>query len=418
MPYFQRNLKTLLEATIAERPLVYLNGPRQVGKSTLIQNSALPKTENYITFDEPLTKITVKEDPGKFVKALQGDKITIIDEIQKVPEIFDYLKISIDENRLKGNNKSLYLISGSANLLALPKLSKALVGRVSVLTLLPFSSSEYKQTGRNFIEKLFNESLQYKKYGDYDLTDIMINATYPEIAVDKSINRQKWFDDYLNTLLQRDFYEVSNIRDSEKIVGLLGAMAMRAGSLINDSNIYSELGLDNRTYEKYKNAVINTFLVFEMQAWAKSNNLNKRFTKARKLFFHDINFLLYILRRELREIYDKKEPFMGHIFENFVAAEIMKNASSLVGTYVSHFRTADKKEIDFVIEKPNGDTIGIEVKLEANFSAQDFNNLKILKSLAGDKFKKGILFYTGNELLPFGKDLYAVPICYLWENSL
>ena len=416
MLYFQRNLTSLLEKIVSERPLVYLNGPRQCGKSTLTKYFNADKKINYITLDSPIKLASVKENPEAFLKGLPADKINVIDEIQTIPELSDYLKISIDESRLNGINNNLYLITGSANLLALPKLSKALVGRMSVLTLLPFSSSEYKQTNINFIEKLFNDDLEQKEYADCDLIDIISNSTYPEISVDKNITREKWFDDYINLILQRDVKDVAQIRNPEKIIGLLSVLAMRARSLVNDSAISSEIGLDAKTYDKYKSAVINTFLVFELPAWAKPNNLNKRFTKSKKLYFNDINLLMYILRRDLKEIYNNNEHIMGHLFENFAANEIMKNISSVTWAKVSHFRTVDKKEVDFVVEKTNGDTVGIEVKLEKSVYAADFNNLKILASFLGDKFKKGIVLYTGKELLPFGNNLWAVPLNYLWEK--
>jgi len=416
MLYFQRNLTYLLQKIVSERPLVYLNGPRQCGKSTLTEYFHTDKKINYVTLDSPIKLAAAKENPEGFLKSLPIDKINVIDEIQKIPELSNYLKISIDENRLKGINNNLYLITGSANLLALPKLSKPLAGRMSVLTLLPFSSSEYKQTNVNFIEKLFDDVLEQKKYSEYDLIDTISNSTYPEIAVDKNITREKWFDDYLNIILQRDVKDVAQIRNPEKIMGLLSVLAMRSGSLINDNAISSEIGLDAKTYNKYKSAVINTFIVFELSAWAKPNNLNKRFTKSKKLYFNDINLLMYILRRDLKEIYNNNEPVMGHLFENFAATEILKNVSSIIGARVSHFRTVDKKEVDFVVEKTNGDTLGIEVKLEKSVHASDFNNLKILASVTGGKFKKGVVLYTGRELISFANNLWAVPLNYLWEK--
>lgn len=414
--YIYREISNYMAEIAASRPLIYLNGPRQVGKSTLTHNTKLCKNINYITFDSPLILAAAKSDVAGFIKSLPEDKLNVIDEVQMVPEIFSYLKMSIDEKRLKGENSCLYLLTGSANLLALPTLSDALVGRMSVLTLLPFSSAEYKENGVNFIEKLFNEDLKYKKFTNENLTEIIKNATYPEIVVNKNIKRTQWFDDYLTTILQRDVKAVADIRNPEKIIMLLSVLSLRAGSLVNNSEVLMEIGLDNKTYEKYKASILNTFLIFEIKPWAKPSRINKRFTKSPKLYFTDTNFLAYIMRRDIDDVYNSDKTSFGRLFENFIATEIMKNLTSLRNIEVSHFRTQDKKEVDFVLENYNGEIVGIEVKLAGSVDNGDTKGLKVLKAEVGNKFKKGIIIYTGNEIVPLSEDIWAVPVNYLWSE--
>jgi predicted AAA+ superfamily ATPase len=418
MEFFKRNLETYLEKTLNTRPLVYLNGPRQCGKSTLTENLGL-KNSNFLTFDSPVNMAAAKADPQNFISSLPQDKLNIIDEVQMAPEIFPFLKMDIDQrrrSRSKGNSTRLYLLTGSANLMALPRLSEALVGRMSVLTLLPFSSSEYYRTNTNFINRLFHEKYEQKSYKQYNILDVIVNSTFPEPALNSDIDRAKWFDDYLNTLLQRDIRTVADIRNPSNMITLLSALAPRAGGLLNNNQIAAETGLDNKTYERYKTAAVNTFILFEIKAWAKPTQINKRFVKSPKLFFTDTNLLTYLLRRDISDIYNNDRSAMGHIFENFIAAEIMKNASSFTDLEISHFRTSDKKEVDFVLEKGN-ETIGIEVKLSSTPSVHDFNGLRVLKEAAGKRFKKGILFYTGTEMVSFGMDFWAIPVSCLWENS-
>jgi predicted AAA+ superfamily ATPase len=194
---------------------------------------------------------------------------------------------------------------------------------------------------------------------------------------------------------------------------LLSILSMRAGGLINNAAVASEIGLDNKTYEKYKAAIINTFIIFELPPWATSSKINKRFTKSAKLFFNDTNLLVYLMRRDIREIYKNKESIMGHLFENFIASEIMKNTCYLPNVTVSHFRTTDNKEVDFVIERAQGDTIGIEVKLDSVVNENDFKGLKVLRKVVGEKFKKGIVLYTGTEIVTMGENFWAVPVCFL-----
>ena len=413
--YFRRDLETSLEKTLKTRPLVYLNGPRQCGKSTLVKNFNPNRKINYLSLDSPVNMAAVKTDPAKFIKSLPADRLNVIDEIQAVPEIFPYLKMEIDEYRAKGKGTEIFLLTGSANLMALPNLCEALVGRMSVLTLLPFSSSEYKRSGVNFISKLFQEKLEYRSFRDYDLLDTIRNASFPEPVLNPAIDQIKWFGDYLNTLLQRDIRTVADIRSPSKIIMLLSVLALRAGGLLNNSIIAQEIGLDIKTYERYKAAALNTFILYEIPAWAKPNRLNKRFTKSPKLFFTDTNLLVYLLRRKLEDIYNNDRITMGRLFENFIATEILKNAASLPDLEISHFRTSDQKEVDFVLEKGN-EVAGLEVKLNSVPSANDFSGLKLLKEAAGDRFKLGIVIYPGNELVSFGENLWAVPVCYLWEK--
>jgi predicted AAA+ superfamily ATPase len=413
MHYINRHLDSLLERTIKTRPLIYLNGPRQVGKSTSAQHLSASKQINYVSFDSPLASASAQSDPVAFIKSLPKDRLNIIDEAQMVPEIFSQLKATIDESRQNMDNSCLYLLTGSANILALPRLAAALVGRMSILTLLPFCAAEYFRTGKNFIESLWNDELTYKKYENTDLVDIISNATYPELALNHQIDRKQWFDDYLTTLLQRDVRTLADIRNPKNIVQLLVSLSGRTGSLLNNASVMKETGLDAKTYVKYKELLHGTFLTFEVEPWAKPNRLGKRFVKQNKIYFNDTNLLCYVMRRSLSEIYRHEPQAMGHVFENFVATEIMKNAKPLVDLYVSHFNISGGKEVDFVIENGHGEAIGLEVKLDSSLSGKDFNNLRILKETLAGHLKKGVIIYTGAELALFKDDMWAVPVNYL-----
>ena len=314
MEYKKRTLTKTLEKTIGERPLVYLNGPRQVGKSTLAGKISSGKKHHYITFDAPLLLAAAKNDPANFVNTLPEDCLNIIDEVQMAPEIIPYLKIRIDERRKAGEKSALYLLTGSANLMALPELAGALVGRMSILTLYPFSASEVAQGKKNIIASFFEAEFRQKTGGDtFNLPDIIKRATYPELAVESGIDKVRWLDDYLTTILQRDVRTLADIRNPEKIAMLLSVLSMRAGGLLNNAAVSSEIGLDAKTYEKYKSVAINTFLIFEVKPWSTPHKLNKRFTKAVKLYFTDCNLLTYIMKRDLHDIRENDKMTFGRI---------------------------------------------------------------------------------------------------------
>ncbi len=414
--FLYRKLSNTLKKLIEQRPLVYLNGARQVGKSTLVQNLNLSKEINYITLDSPFVLEAVKNDATNFLQNLPKDKINIIDEVQIAKELFPILKIEIDNARLKKQNvNQLYVLTGSANLMALPTLASYLAGRMAILTLYPLSASEYKKTNVNFIEKLYSQNLEYCKLTNKDnLLNIIKNSTYPEIALNQKIDRIKWLDDYLSTILQRDIRNMADIKNPEKIITLLSFLATRVGGLLNNSSIMKEIGLDNKTYDKYKALAMNTFLTFEVKAWTPVTKINKKFTKSSKLYFTDINMLCYILRDSLESVYENNKEIFGSIFENFIATEIIKNID--INMDLSYFKTTDNKEVDFVLENNRGEILAIEVKTAKTVTDKDTNALQELQKITKSKFKKGIVFYTGNEIVPMKKDIWAVPVNYIWQE--
>jgi len=419
MAYIKRVLEDAFKKTVKTRPLLYLNGPRQCGKSTLAQNIFAEKKLNYITFDNPVHLTFAQNDPTGFLQQLPDNKLNVIDEVQLAPELFRHLKMAVDEKRLADKNRALYVLTGSANIFALPKLADALVGRMSVLTLYPFSASEIKETNVNVIQKLWNDDLSSRKYPRANIVNIISNATFPEIALDKKKNRYQWFNDYITTLLQRDVRTLADIKNPDRIFQLLVSLSQRAGGMLNNANVMKETGLDAKTYEKYKALCENTFLVFELPSWTKPNRLNKKFVKQKKLYFTDTSLLCHIMQRDMEDVYKNDKITMGHIFENFIATEIMKAVQSLDSFSVSHFNPVQNqgKEVDFIVESPNGKAVGIEVKLDSTINEKDWANMNTLQETLGDRFLKGIIIYTGNDLVQVSRKIWGVPVQYLWMQE-
>ena len=419
MVYVQRLLENLLAETIDTRSLVYLNGMRQCGKSTLVQNLSVKKELNYITFDNPASLFFARNDPAGFVEQLSQDKLNVIDEVQLAPELFRQFKMAVDRKRLAGKDRALYVLTGSANIFALPKLADALVGRMSILTLYPFSASEIKGTGINLMDKLWNTDLNPVKYSHAKVVDTISAATFPEIALNRKKDRYLWFNDYITTILQRDVRALADIKNPDNVYQLLVSFAQRAGGLLNNANVIKETGLDAKTYEKYKAVCSSTFLIYELPSWSKPNKLDKRFVKQKKLYFTDTTLLCHLMQRDMEEIFRNDMTTMGHIFENFIAGEIMKAAKSLGPFNVSHFNPVQNqgREVDFVVESPKGEAIGIEVKLSGTIDERDCENMVVLSNTIGKRFKKGIIIYTGTDLMQIARNIWAVPVNYLWEKN-
>ena len=410
----ERFLQEQVLEALKTRPLVYLNGGRQVGKSTLCDKLSWPTKVQRISFDTPRMLREALNAPEDFMEKLSPKMLNIIDEVQFAPQIFPYLKIRIDESRLAGKNRGLFLLTGSANLMALPQLSNALVGRMAIRTLYPFSAAEYVGSmSVDFFADSFMDGFCRAGSRKRDIVTIMRHSTYPEIALQKDINRQAWFDEYLATILQRDVKAMSDIKNPSLMTEFLAFMVLRTGSQINMSSVAQEMGIDVKTAEKLLILGLNSFLLILMRPWFQPNRLNKRFVKSPKVYFIDTNFLANFLKMDLAIAYEQDQAFWGHLLENFVATELIKLAS-LYRWELLYFRTLKGQEVDFVIEKGN-DLIGIEVKNSTTASSRFIKGLQELRAISGKRFKRGIVLYLGKDIESLGDDCWAIPLSIFWQ---
>lgn len=413
MEHINRHIRKKLLQILGASPVVFLNGPRQSGKSTLVQ--AMAKEEypaEYVSFDNPMQMATAVNTPESFLKEPKGS--LIIDEVQLVPEIFRPLKIVVDQLRQEYGSKTngRFLITGSANILALPKLSDPLVGRMNVLTLYPLSCAEALGGTGDFIGRLFNKEFKADS-GELKLTEVISISTFPEISGAGVHKQTSWFDGYLTTILQRDVRTLAEISKISTLPNLLRIIANRVGGLVNEADIARDAGLNHVTSRSYKTLFKMLFITFELTPWYR--NIGKRLVKAPKGYLIDTLLLCYLLGYELDDLAKNRPELFGHVFENFVATELLKLMSFQNKRMdLFHFRTSDNKEVDFVIEKTNGQLAAIEVKHRDYLSNSDFKGLRELQQLTGDDFISGIILYRGQDVVPFGQNLWAVPINNLW----
>tara|TARA_R110000868_G_scaffold10639_4_gene51668 strand:+ start:76113 stop:77354 length:1242 start_codon:yes stop_codon:yes gene_type:complete len=410
--HFQRQLMPKVKKSLQDHPAVYINGPRQAGKSTMVQDIAAETGADYLTFDDPNILAAATSDPDSFLRSFS--KQTILDEVQMLPELFRPLKQVIDELRQEGNANGRFTLTGSANVLALPELSDALVGRMGIQTLYPLSVNEVINKPSTFLSGMFDGELAYEELDEeFDLIEVMQQATFPELARDTDIDRSEWFDSYITTILQRD---VRNIMDVEKLAELpkiLKLLAARSGGLLNDADLARDAGFNHMTYRRYRSLLQQVYLTNLIPAW--SRNLSKRLVKAPKVFMLDTMLLCHLLGVDIGSLQQHNPGLFGNVLENFIASELQKQlAISRLGD-LYHFRTVDNKEIDFIIEHRNGDLLAIEVKSRKQVSEKDFASIKYLQSEVDEKLAKGIVLYAGNKVLSFGKNLYAVPMSQLFK---
>jgi uncharacterized protein len=411
MIYIQRHLQTAIREALNRFPVVFLNGPRQAGKSTLVKHlvdTGLPAT--YLTFDDSTVFTAASNDPEGFLRSLTGP--VVIDEVQLVPGIFRVLKLLVDEQRTNGR----FLLTGSANVLALPGLSDALVGRMAVLTLYPFSAAETLGKGSPAVSGLFDQDLAPGPLAGEGLESAVAGATYPEIASKPQTAVDAWFNGYMTTLLQRDVRQLAEIEKVAALPNILNVLAARAAGLLNDADSARDAKLNAMTYRRYRSLLQQLFLIALVPPWFR--NVGKRFVKAPKLYFTDTALLCHRLGVDFGGLSRRNPSLFGRLVENFVATELLKQVSLLPDGMLHHFRTQNGKEVDFVVERRSGALIGIEVKASASVSADDFAGLRVLKEAAGKDFRRGIVLYLGSNTVAFGGDLYALPLSSLWSLNM
>ena len=406
---YRRNiLQNILDA-LSDTPVVFLRGARQTGKSTLVQEIANgPYPARYVTLDNAGVLSAASADPTAFIAGME--KPVVIDEAQRVRDLFLAIKEDVDRNRVPGR----YLLTGSADVLTLPRVADSLAGRMEVLTLWPLSIGEIKGGGENLVDSFFERELPHRFHSDpgFDLAASIVAGGFPEPAGRAGYRRRRaWFESYITTILDRDIRDLAQIQDLAVVPRLLKLLAGRTAALHNQSEVSRTSGIPNTTLSRYMTLLEMTFLVQSLPAW--SSNLGKRLVKAPKLFMVDTGLACHLVGIDEAGFRDGGE-IAGRIFENFVVLELLKHASwadEPVGLY--HFRSQAGQEVDVVLEGRGGKVVGVEIKLSASPSPRDFSGLRVLREHLGDKFIRGVLIYTGKEVVPFGEDLHAVPVSVL-----
>ena len=410
----ERLITNRVKTSLAAFPAVYVNGPRQAGKSTL--SKAIAQTvsgSHYISLDNVTARAAAETNPQAFIA--QQNSLLVIDEVQLAPELFRALKISIDQQREanQGQLYGRYLLTGSANIMALPKLSDALVGRMGLATLWPFSLGEVSGSkAHDFVSSLYHDTFSGNMHASFaDFQRLSLKATYPEIALNQEIDRSIWFEGYLTTLLQRDVRELMQIEKIAQLPNLLLGVASRIASLFNRAEVARLLGMNDMTFARYFQLVENIFLIKTVPAWHA--NLGKRLVRSPKVYFADTQLLCHLLKQSFVELMQSDPNLYGKVLENLVASELMKQLSFNNIGKLYHFRTQDKKEVDFIIEFDDGKVAAIEVKAKEKVVSQDFSVIKMLQEKLGDKFCYGVVLYQGDDFVPFGERLAAVPVAVL-----
>lgn len=398
----QRNIHEYALDALADSPVVLINGARQTGKSTLAQ--MLRPEGRYLTLDDPAVLAAVQADPFGFIANQEGP--LCLDEVQRAPEIFLAIKAQVDKKRSPGR----FLLTGSANVLLLPRMADSLAGRMEIVSLWPLSQSEINQHPIDFIEQLFEggfaDNYAFEREG---FIQCLLKGGFPEVQTRASERRRAaWFDSYLATILQRDVRDLANIEGLTELPKLLQLLASGSATLFNLAELSRSSGIAQTTLKRYLSLLETLFLIRQLPAW--SSNLGKRLQKAPKLFLADFGMAAHLQGWSLAAL-RKEQGLPGDLVESFVHAELTKHLTwSSQSAKLMHYRTTTGMEVDFVLENRRGELIGLEVKAAATISNSDFKGLRHLRETAPEEFRRGYLLYAGTQTIAFDDQLVALPL--------
>ncbi|RPI69025.1 MAG: ATP-binding protein [Ignavibacteriae bacterium] len=394
-----------------DTPAVLIHGPRQCGKTTLAKEVGEKLGYTYVTFDDDVTRMAATSDPIGFVARLPAK--TILDEVQRAPEIFTSIKALIDSRRSAGR----FILTGSANVLLVPDLADSLAGRMGILRLHPLSQSELDGQKPRFIQALLRGSMQTELCEPLgrDLTKRIARGGFPAALARKGDSRQRaWYRDYVETHIQRDVRDLSRIRSLDTLPKLMRMAASHTARLVNVSDLSAPFELTRQSIHDHVTLLERVFLIERLPSW--HTNQMSRLVKRPKLHLCDTGMACAILGVDVRRLEDDR-TLLGSMLETFVLQELRRQSTANADPVeFYHYRDRDDYEVDIVIEG-GGVIAGVEVKAASTIKESDLRGLRKLQTMAGKRFACGVVLYDGSATIRFGKSLYAVPIRKVWEST-
>ncbi len=361
--YLPRAAESTLNRFLSSFPVVGITGPRQSGKSTLLLHS-LPDYK-YVTFDDPTNIAYFESDPKGFLKQY-SDKV-IFDEVQFVPQIFNYIKIEVDNDR---QNYGKFVVTGSNQFSAMKRISESLAGRIGLFSLLP---------------------LQFSELPEYARDQAVYRGSYPEMVDRKYDESELWYSSYIDTYLNKDVRVMSNIGDIRDFQRLMNLLAANVSATLDFSTYARKLGVSVPTIKRWISILEASYIIFLLEPYYE--NFGKRIVKSPKLYFWDTGLVSYLTGVKTEELYESG-PLSGALFENYVVADIYKQQMhKKTGVGLFYLRTRDQLEVDLILDDKVQKKF-FEIKKSSTFTNKMFT---AIRALISDK-DEGFLIYRGDSV--------------------
>lgn len=413
--HIRRRLVDVIAARLQEEPVIVLQGPRTVGKSTLLREIAAGRNARLLDLDDLATRDAVAGDPALFVA---GRGLVCIDEVQHVPALYAAIKAELNRDLRPGR----FVLTGSTRSDAVGAAAQALTGRMHLLTVYPLSQGEIAGVREGMVEELFQDATRAVDAGRISETersayvDRVTAGGFPLAIARSQAGRGRWIDDFVGSTLERDVRELARVRQRARLPQLLRSLAGQTAQVLNIANAARTLGMDERTAENYTRLLEAVFLLQRLPAWGTT--LRSRVAARPKVHVVDSAVAARLLRLDPARL-ERPEPSaltqFGHLLETFVVAEIAKQVSWLDDIVaMGHWRTHDGLEVDFVIEHADGSVVAFEVKASGRMTAGDLRALRSLREACGESFIAGVGLYLGRQSYTLEDRLHVLPADRLW----
>jgi uncharacterized protein len=413
----ERRLSEVVRQRIATEPVIILHGPRAVGKSTLLAAFARSVHREIIDLDDLATRDAVRADPSLFV---QGDPPVLIDEFQHVPELLDSIKAELNRDGSPGR----FVITGSTRYETVPAAAKALTGRAHQVDVRPLSQGEVAEVREDFGEVLLRDpgsltnSVPATISRDEYISRAVIGGFPLALRRARRADRARWFDDYVNMVIERDVLELTRVRQRQQLPRLLRQLASQTGQVLNIASAAASIAMDKSTAENHTKLLEAVFLIYRLPAWGTT--LGSRVGAAPKVHMVDSGIAAHLLRMTESKLAAPSASALtefGHLLETFVVGEVCKQLDWLDEPVTrGHWRTHDGDEVDLIVERDDGMVSAIEVKAGSRVPGGDTRGLLKLRRRLGNRFLGGVILYTGARSYSSQDRIHIVPVQRLWRS--
>lgn len=409
-----RRLTRVALERFEDEPVLLLQGPRSVGKSTLLRELAGRLDAHLVDLDDVATRDAVAADPATFA-ARPG--VVCIDEYQHVPLVLDAIKAELNKDGRPGR----FILTGSARHEALPLAAQALTGRLHRLPVLPLSQGEIGGVEEHLLAQVLDGRVPAASPSATtreDYIERIVAGGFPvPLSRAPGSRRARWIDDYLRLTLERDVRELARIEQAASLPRLLERLAGQTAQVLNVARAASHLNMNERTADSYVRLLEAVFLVRRLPAWGTT--LTARAGARPKIHLLDSGIAARLLRLTPEKL-ARRDPTalteLGHLLETFVVGELLKQASWLEGIAgIGHWRTRDGDEVDLVIERDDGAIVAFEVKASQRIGHRELAPLRKLRDALGPAFLAGIAFHLGGQSYVADDRLHVLPVDALWE---